>query len=147
MDWLRFEGISVLPNSSIGQLCEDLNEIVGQGIYYNRFEIQNTKWLWFVSNMITAMNNDKTLCGCFVMYPRFVAGILNSARRIHLFLCSVMKSYIMKIILKSVLVTKSVVFVTSRIQDIISNYHQSETIFISFETRLFPKLPSEIVFA
>jgi len=74
-----------LPNSRIGQLCEDLIEIVGQGIYYDRFEIQNTKWLWFINDMVTAMNDDKTLCGCFGMYPSFVAGILNSARRIHFF--------------------------------------------------------------
>jgi len=38
--------IVIKPNSSIGQICKDLNEIVGQGIYYDRFEIQNTKWLW-----------------------------------------------------------------------------------------------------
>jgi len=46
-------------DSSIGQLCEDLNENVGQGIYYDTFEIQNTKWFWFVSNMVTALNNKK----------------------------------------------------------------------------------------
>ena len=34
------------------------------------------------------MNNDKTLCGCFGMYPSFVAGILNSARRIKFFVLS-----------------------------------------------------------
>jgi len=31
--------------------------------------------------MVTAMNNDKA-CGCIGMYPSFVAGILNSSRRI-----------------------------------------------------------------
>jgi len=46
-------------DSGIGQLCEDLNEIVGQGIYYDTFEIQNTKWFWFISNMVTALNNKK----------------------------------------------------------------------------------------
>ena len=35
--------------------------------------------------MVTTMNNDKPLYGCFGMYPSFVAGILNSARRMHLF--------------------------------------------------------------
>jgi len=78
-----------LPDSSIGQLCEDLNEIVGQGIYYNKLEIQNTKRFGFVSNMVTAMSNNKILCGCFGMYPRFVTGILKTARRIHYFvLCN-----------------------------------------------------------
>ena len=62
--------------------------------------------------MVTAVDNDKTLCGCFGMNPSFVAGILNSARRTHFFvLCN--EELIMKIILKSVLVTKSVVFFTS----------------------------------
>jgi len=66
-------------------MCEDLNEIVGHRIYYDAFGIQNTKWLWFVSNMVTAMNNDRTLCLHLGMYPSFVAGILNSARRTHFF--------------------------------------------------------------
>ena len=88
-NWLIFERVSSSPDSSIGQLCEDLNKIAGREIYYDRFEIQNTKWLWFVSNMITALNNNKILCGCFGMYPRFVAGILNTAKRIHFFvLCN-----------------------------------------------------------
>jgi len=43
MDSLRFQNVSFLPNSSIEQLCEDLNEIVGQGIYYNGFDIHETK--------------------------------------------------------------------------------------------------------
>jgi hypothetical protein len=73
------------------QLFEGLNEIVGLGIYYDRCEIQNTKWLWFVSNIVTVMNNDKTVCGYFGMYPSFLAEILNSARRIHYFvLCNVL---------------------------------------------------------
>ena len=54
----------------------------------------------------------------------------------------------MKIILKSVLVTKSVVFVTSHIQDIFFQIsYQGESVFIQFEARLFPKLPSELMFA
>ena len=43
MEWLKFRNIYFLPYSSIGQLSEDLNEIFGQGIYYDRFEIRNTK--------------------------------------------------------------------------------------------------------
>ena len=84
-----FECVSFSPDSSIGQLCEDLNKIVGRGMCYDRFDIQNTKWLWFVSNMITALNNNKILCGCFGIYPSFVAGTLNTAKRIHFFvLCN-----------------------------------------------------------
>ena len=37
MDFLDFSDVSFLPNSSIGQLCEDFNTIVGQGIWYDTF--------------------------------------------------------------------------------------------------------------
>ena len=69
MEWLQFQNISFSQDSSIGQLCE----IDEQGIYYDTFEIQDTKWFWFVSNMITALKNEKTLIGCFAMYPRFLS--------------------------------------------------------------------------
>ena len=49
------------------------------------FEIQNTKWLWLVNNIVTTMNGNKVLCGSFGVYPSYVAGILNSVKRIHFF--------------------------------------------------------------
>ena len=55
MEWLQFQNISFLQDSSIGQLCK----IDRQGIYYDTFEIQDKKWFWFVSNMVTALNNEK----------------------------------------------------------------------------------------
>ena len=42
MDFLDFDNVSFLPNSSIGRLCEDLNNIAGHVIWYNTFEVQNT---------------------------------------------------------------------------------------------------------
>ena len=40
------------------------------------------------------MNNDKVLCASFGMYTSFVAGILNSVRRIHSFvLCNEQLNY------------------------------------------------------
>ena len=55
------------------------------------------------------------------MCPSFVAGILSSARRIHFFvLCNEELNYDKYI--EMYIVTKSVVFVTSHIQDIISKY-------------------------
>jgi len=90
----ELQKVSFLPDSGMGQLCEDLNEIVGDEIYYDTFQIRNTKWLWFVSNMVQAMNNDKALCGCFGLYPSFVAGILNSVTRVHFFvLCNEQLNY------------------------------------------------------
>ena len=128
------------------KLCEDLYEIVGHGIYYDRFEIQNTKWLRFVSNMVTTINNDKTLSGCFGMYPRFLAGILNSTRRIHFFvLCNEELNY-ENYIEKCISDKERSVRYKSHTRHYFKLY-QSKKIIISFETRLFPKLPSEIIFA
>jgi hypothetical protein len=78
MDFLGFRNVSYLPNSSIGSLCENLNNIVGQGVWYDTFQVQNKKWLWFVNNIITVVNTDKVLCVSFGLYPSYVAGILNS---------------------------------------------------------------------
>jgi len=69
MEREEFQNISFSTNSSIGHLCKDLNEIVRQGIYYDTFKIQNTKWLWFVNDIVSALNNDKLLCGSFGFYP------------------------------------------------------------------------------
>jgi hypothetical protein len=72
MDFLNFSDVSFLPNSSIGQLCEDLNTIIGQGILYDTFQVQNTKWLWLVNDLV---NSDNVLCGTLgfiqVMLPEF----------------------------------------------------------------------------
>jgi len=119
-------------------LAENLNEIVRQGIYYDRFEIQNTKWLWFVSNMVTAMDNDKILCGCFGKYPTFVAGILNSARRMHFFvLCNEELNY-ENYIEKCIGDKDCNVCYKSHTIHYSQLSCQSETIIISFEATLFP---------
>jgi len=66
-------------------LYEDLNKIAGLWIYYDTFGIQITKWLWFVDNFITIINSNTVLCGSFGVYPSYVAGILNSVKKIRLF--------------------------------------------------------------
>ena len=76
MDCLLYKCASFTPDSSIGQLCEDMNKIVGYGIYYDTFKIQNTKWIWLVNNFITIINSNKVLCGSFGVYPSYVAGTL-----------------------------------------------------------------------
>jgi hypothetical protein len=80
MDFLGFTDVSFLPNSSIGKLCENLNTTVGQGIWYDTYQVQNQKWLWLVNNIVTIMNSDNMICGCFGLFPSYVAGILNSVR-------------------------------------------------------------------
>jgi len=45
MDCLEFANVPFHPNASIEHLCEDLCTLVGLGIWYDTFKIQNTKWL------------------------------------------------------------------------------------------------------
>jgi len=147
MDWLKFESISFLPDSSIGQLCEDLNEIVGKWIYYDRFEIHNTKCCGSLVICFAALNNDEILCGCFGMYPSFVAGILNTARRIHFFVfCNEELNY-ENYIEKCIGGKYCSVCYKSDIGHFFQISYQGESVFITFEARLFPKLPSELMFA
>ena len=94
MDFLDCANDSFGPNASIGLLCEDLNNIVGYGIWYDTFQVQNTEWLWLVNDIVTTMNSDKVLCGCFALYLSYVAGIFHFVKIIHFYvLCSKMLHY------------------------------------------------------
>jgi len=86
MDFLNFTDISFNPKESVGQLCEDLNNIIRKVIWYDTFHVQNTKCLQFVRDIIADMNNDKVMCGCFGLYPSYVAGILNTVKDIHFYI-------------------------------------------------------------
>ena len=92
MDFLNFADISFLPNSSIGRLCKDLSNNVGQGIWYDTFQVQNTKWLWLVKYIVTILNSD-VFCGSFGLYPSYVAGILNSVKEIHFYVLCIKQIY------------------------------------------------------
>ena len=86
MDFLDFAYLSFLANSSTGKICQDLkNSIIGEGIWYDTFQTKNSEWLWFVNNIVAAMNSDKVVCGSFGLYPSYAAGILNSKEKIHLY--------------------------------------------------------------
>jgi hypothetical protein len=131
----------------MGQLCEDLNEVVGQGIYYDTFAVRNTKWLWLVSNIVTAINNDETIRGCFGRYASFVAGILNSVKRINFYvLCGEQLNY-ENYIEKCIGDEECSVSYKSHTGNYFRLSFQGVTICICFEERLFPKLPSELIFA
>jgi hypothetical protein len=94
MDFLDFRDVSFRANTNIGRLCEDLNNIISEGIWHDRYNVRNTEWLWLVNNIVAAMNSDKILCGSFGIYPSFVAGILNSVNKIHFYvLCSKQPDY------------------------------------------------------
>ena len=79
--------------------------------------------------MVTALNNVKTLCGYFGIYPSFVAGILNSARRIDFFLLCNENLYYENYIEKCI-GDKECSVCYSHIQDIISNYRTKERQFL-----------------
>jgi len=81
------------------------------------------------------------------MYPSFIAGILNSARRTNFFvLCNEELNY-ENCIEKCIGDKKYSVCYKPCTRHHFQLSYKSKTIFISFETRLFPKLPSEIIFA
>jgi len=62
MDFLHFRNVFFLPNSSIGRLYEDLNNIVGQGVWHDIFQAKNTKLFCLVNIIVTAMKSDKKCC-------------------------------------------------------------------------------------
>ena len=41
MDFLHFANVSFEPNASIWRLCEDLNNVIEYGIWYDTFQVQN----------------------------------------------------------------------------------------------------------
>jgi hypothetical protein len=70
-------------------LCENLNNVIGHGIWYDTYKFQDTYILWFVIEIIETMNSENMLCGCFGLYPCYIAGILNRMPSIHFYVvCS-----------------------------------------------------------
>jgi len=66
-----------------------LNTTIGQGIWNNTFQVQNTKWLWLVNDIVTIMNSNNVLCTSLELFPSYVAGILNSVKEINFYaLCN-----------------------------------------------------------
>ena len=91
---LFFNSVSFETDGNVGQFCENLSTLIGQGIYYDEYRIQNTRWLWMVNDIVTAMNSDKMLCGVLRIYPCYVAGILNSVKAINFYvLCTEKVNY------------------------------------------------------
>jgi hypothetical protein len=92
MDFLLFNDVSLLPKSGIGHLCENLNSIVGHGLWYDEYKVQNTPWLQLVSDIVVAMINDTVLCGCFGLYPSYTAGLLKSVKCINFYVACTEKT-------------------------------------------------------
>ena len=65
MDFLDFADVSFCASTNIGQLCQDLNSIVGLSVWYDTFQIKNSQWSWLVSDIVATINSDKILRGSF----------------------------------------------------------------------------------
>jgi hypothetical protein len=113
--------VSICANTNIGQLCQDLNSIVVLSVWYETFEIKNSKWLWLVNDIVANINSDKILCGSFGLYPSYAAGVLNSAEKIHFYvLCYEQLNY--EDYIKNILLVKTAAFPIKRIEGVISSY-------------------------
>jgi hypothetical protein len=89
MDFLDFQSVSLHPDSGNGLLRENFNSVIGHRICHDTYQVLNTDMLWFVNEIIEDMNCDNLLCGCFCLYPSYVAGILNRMPNIHFYVvCS-----------------------------------------------------------
>jgi hypothetical protein len=88
MDFLNYSDVLFGSGVDMGWLCKELDHTVGASIWYDTFRVQNKKWLWFLINAVTAMNNDKVLCGVFGLYPCFVAGTLSEVQEINFYVLS-----------------------------------------------------------
>jgi len=147
MHFLNFRDVSFLLNSSIGRLYEDLNNIVGQGVWYDTFQVKITKLLWLVNDIVTTMNSDKVLCGSFGLYPSYVPGILNSVKEIHFYVLDSEKLNYANYVEKCIACKEYSVTYKPHRRDEFRLSSSSETIALSLEARQFPKIPSELIFA
>jgi len=91
--------------------------------------------------MVNALNNE-TLFGYFGMYPCFVAGILNRAKRIHFFVLCIEKLNYEYYIEKFIGDKGGSVPYNSEIGHLFEIPYHVE----AFQARIFPKLPSELMF-
>jgi len=106
-----------------------------------------------VRDIITDMNNNKVICGCFGLYPSYVAGFLNTVKDIHFYIlceeilkyaiyitkCLARKNYTVKLLSK--------IHLTCVWEENFQLTLDNETVTISFEARQFPNLPSELIVA
>jgi len=145
MDFLHFGSVSFQPDTNIGHLCEELNNMVGNAVWNDTFNIRNTKWLWLVNDIVAAMNSDVILCGSFELYPCFVAVILNSMKYINFYVvCNKNVNYADYI--KQCISNHECII--SHTGDYFQLSSGGETIYITFKARIVrEELPTALVFA
>jgi hypothetical protein len=88
MDFLDYSEVVFGSGVDMEQLSKTLDHIIDFSIWYDIFTVQNSKWLWFVKDIITNINKDKALCGVFCLYPTYVAGILSRVEEINFYILS-----------------------------------------------------------
>ena len=149
MDLLDISTIAFGCGVDMNRLSNNLNQLVGVGIWHDTYKVQNTKWLWLVSDIVSAMNSDKVLCGVAGVYPGYVAGILNQVTEINFYvLCNEQVKY-------SDYIEKCISGreCTISFMSVPGNYcklssSSGESIVIKFETRnIEGELPSVLTFA
>ena len=101
-----------------------------------------------VDNIEVAMNNDKIFCGCFGLFPSYVAGILNSVKEINFHvLCNERFNYT-DYIEQCISGKECTISFKFNKGDYFRLSFGSKTIVISFEARLIHgQLTSELIFA
>jgi hypothetical protein len=78
LEFMDYVEVSFRHDANIGRLCNNLNNIVGIGIWYDTFQVHNTKRQWLLNNVVAALNSHNINCGSFGEYAIYVAGIQNS---------------------------------------------------------------------
>jgi hypothetical protein len=145
MDFLHFQCVSLYPDSGIGRLCENLNNVIGNGIWHDTYQVQNPDMLWFVNKIIEAMNSDNMLCGCFGLYPSYIGAILNQMPNSHFYVVCSEKINFEDYMRKCMLNRECTI---SNVDDTFRICYQDKVIKVSFEQRVVSgKLLSELTFA
>ena len=85
MDFLDYSDVSFGSGVDMGQQCKTVDHIAGASIWYDIFTAQNTKWFWFVNDVVTAINNDKAL------YRTCAAGTVSKVQEINFYRLSINK--------------------------------------------------------
>jgi len=60
-----------------------------------------------VNNIVTTMNSDNMFCGCFGLFPSYIAGILNSVKQSDFYVLYKKEDYDVLATFKNVLLEKS----------------------------------------
>ena len=109
---------------------------------------QNTERLWLVNDIVTTMNSDKMLCGCFGLYPSYVAGILNSVKIIHFYVLCSKRLHYCEYIKKCIAGNKCSLSNTKLTENTFhSSSSSADSVIVSFEANSFSVLTSELIFA